>query len=218
MREAPFLCLSGRYKARMRVFGLLLPFVFAAPAWAAPALPWDQDRAALVATHTGVTAANAKSLEAALKHGARFFPNGAVAGGKQYVLTDGGTEEMLVNLAAAAESKKPGPGRVSLQTVANFYPDIALALARFYARSGRSADAIRVLDEGLSLSPSPEGAVGAHVAAMMAAKGRALTALRQVDQALDIYDQALGSHVLTDADRAMLKRGQAGARATVRAR
>ena len=60
----------------MRLLGILLVVAF--PALAAPLLPWDGDRAALRAAEAGVTAANAKTLEAALQHGARFFPNGAV--------------------------------------------------------------------------------------------------------------------------------------------
>lgn len=201
--------------AVMKVFAFLLFFALAAPASAAPALPWDQDRAALVADENlamDKLAARVPALEAALRHGARFFPNGAVVGGKQYVLTDGGTEEMLVNLAAAAESKKPGPGQVSLQPVANFYPQIALTLTKYYANASRWADVIRVIDTGLSLSPSPEGAVGAHVATMMDMKGRALVRLKKIDQALDLYRQARTSHVLTDADAIMLARGEAEAR------
>jgi tetratricopeptide (TPR) repeat protein len=177
-------------------------------AWAAPALPWDGDRAALMAAQAGVTAAKAETLEAALRHGARFFPNGAVRGGIQYVLADGGTETMLVQLAAAAESRKTSGGVMPVEPVENFYPGIALALARFYAAAGRPADAVRVLDAGLSLSPSPDGAVGAHVAAMMGMKAEALTAMGKFAEAADIYDQALASHVLGDADRRALTEGR----------
>ena len=198
----------------MKAFVLLL--LLAAPVLTATALPWDRDRAALTAAQHGVTAAEASALEAALKHGARFFPNGAVMDGRQYLLADGDTEVMLVKLAAAADIKRHGAGLMPVEPVTNFYPEIALALARFYAKAGRPADAVRVLDEGLSLSPSPEGAVGAHVAAMMAEKGASLVRLKKYDQALDIYDQALASHVLTDADRAMLKRGRAEAKAAAK--
>lgn len=179
-------------------------------------LPWDGDRAALAAAAKGVTSHKAAALETALKHGARFFPNGAVVGGRQYLLADGDTEVMLVRLAAAADIKRHGAGLMPVEPVPNFYPEIALTLARFYAGTGRPADAVRVLDQGLSLSPSPEGAVGAHVAAMMAEKGAALVRLKKYDQALDIYDQALASHVLSYGDRAMLKRGQANANAAAK--
>src|SRR5215475_11688726 len=98
----------------MKAAAVFFLFALAAPALAAPALPWDGDRAALAAADKGVSGRQVAALEAALRHGARFFPNGAVAGGKQYVLTDGDVEAMLVKMAAAAESKKPGPGQVAV--------------------------------------------------------------------------------------------------------
>ena len=191
------------------LFALLLAGWLAVPALAQPRLPWDGDRAAFHAAAAGVTKADERALEAALAHGARFFPNGAVVGGAQYVLADGDTEMMLVKLAAAADTRAHGAGLMTVKPVENFYPGIALALARHYVKAGRPADAVRVLDEGLALSPSPEGAVGAHVAAMMAEKGAALVALKKFAEAEAIYDQALASHVLGNADRLVLTQGRA---------
>jgi tetratricopeptide (TPR) repeat protein len=108
-------------------------------------------------------------------------------------------------LSAAA---KKTDGVTMVTAVLNPYALIGFELGSYYNEIGKSEDAIRVLDETLSLSPSPDGAVGAHVGELMNEKGVALGSLKRNSEALDIFEQALASHVLTAHDRALLDRGR----------
>lgn len=178
-----------------------------------PELPWGPDVATYLAAQPDLRAGSIKALaphvaefEAALAHGRQFFPDGATLDHHKYVMADGPTENLLVTLAAAA--KTPDGAATMVTVVPNIYPLISLELGSYYNQTGRPQDAVRVLDEGLALTPSPEGAVGAHAGAMMSEKGAALGALKHYPEALDVFDQALASHVLTARDRARLDRGK----------
>lgn len=203
---------------------LLLSAVFALPALAQlatppklppPDLPWAKDLALFAGTQPELLTGGVMALtphvaayEAALANGRQFFPDGATLDHRKYVMADGPTENLLVVLSAAAKHDSAPGAVVAVTAVANPYPLIGLQLGSYYNEIGKPEDAIRVLDEALSLSPSPDGAVGAHVGDLMSEKGAALDMLKRYSQALDIFDQALASHVLTAHDRARLDRGR----------
>jgi hypothetical protein len=177
-----------------------------------PALPWAGDMAMFQAAQPDLHAGGIKALaphvadfEAALVHGKPFFPDGATIDGHRYVMADGPTENLLVTLSAAA---KKADGVTTVSAVLNPYPLIGFELGSYYNEIGKPEDAIRVIDETLSLSPSPDGAVGARVGELMNEKGVALSALKRNSEALDIFEQALASHVLTAHERALLDRGR----------
>jgi tetratricopeptide (TPR) repeat protein len=150
-------------------------------------------------------ASHASDFEAALVNGNPFFPDGATVDGHKYVMADGPTENLLVTLSAAARKTD---GAAMVTAVPNVYPLIALELGSYYNEIGKPEDTIRVLNEGMSLTPSPESAVGAHAGEMMSEKGAALDSLKRYSEGLDVFDQALASHVLTPRDKARLDRGR----------
>jgi tetratricopeptide (TPR) repeat protein len=177
-----------------------------------PNLPWGKDVAMYLAAQSDLNAGGIKALaphvadfEAALVNGRQFFPDGVTVDGHRYVMADGPTENLLVTLSAAA---KKTDGVTMVTAVPNPYPLIAMELGSYFDEIGKPEDAVRVLDEGLALTPSPEGAVGAHAGEMMGEKGAALDALKRYVEGLAVFEQALASHVLTARDRARLDRGR----------
>lgn len=180
-----------------------------------PELPWAKDLAVLKEALPSFSGGRIAQLapyvpafETALTNGKAFFPAGVTVDGKTYVLVDGPTENVLAQIAAAVAAKKTGAPGTPTVAVANFYPLMALGLGSYYDETGKSEDAIRVLDEGLALSVDPQAALGAHAGGLMREKGFALANLKRFDEAMAVYDAALASKVVPATDRAGLQRGR----------
>jgi len=202
---------------------VLLGTALAAPLLAQPAppsaakrppLPWDPDVAMFVAAQPELQKASIRALaghvadfEAALKHGAQFFPDGVVVDGRRYVLADGHLESLAVALKGAIGDPKD-PAHLPVSVVPNVYPVIAMELGSYYNEMDRQEDGIRVLDQGLQLSPYPKEGLGAHVAEMIGEKGFALGSEKKLDEALATYQDGLKLKGVEPHDRARLERGE----------
>ncbi len=144
------------------------------------------------------------AIEAALA--AAPHTNGVEAGGQVIVLADG-SAQALVAMTMATQKDSPWAGR-SVSAVADPYPFLALLLGSYYDEIDRPAEALRVLDEGLSL-PSETGLFpGQMKPSLLTERGAALVALHDWPRALEAYEAGLALPNLRDANRAKLLRGR----------
>jgi tetratricopeptide (TPR) repeat protein len=116
-------------------------------------------------------------------------------------LTDGMADVLA---AMTAASTKGGGTCASVQAVENPYPMSALLLASYYNETGKSEDAVRVLDEGLGAS----GALSARRPDLISERGAALQALKRWPEALANYDGGLALGGLEPQAHARLLRGR----------
>lgn len=188
--------------------GLLLGWTLLLPAFASER-PWE-DAAALSATvhadlkSDGLLALeqHVPAIEAALDTAAALFAAPISDGAQTIVLTDGSAETLF---ALAAAAKSDGGDVIA---VGNPYPLLALYLGSFYVETGRPEDAVKVLSQGLNLSPVPSALMGATVPDLLAEQGVALARLSRWTESLATYDRGLLLSGLGDTMRAVLLRGR----------
>ena len=174
----------------------------------AAAQPWEKDQAFLTETEKAVqsggilaVAPRTAALEAALD-GAQFI---VVSGDTTYVLTDGPGEALIAMMTMATDKSRKGGKSVA---VANPYPAIALYLGSYYDEVGKSADALRVVDKGLTSSAVSDLKLGEHRPFLIAERGAALNALKRWADALANYDEGLAGEDLAPNIRAIMDRGR----------
>lgn len=179
-----------------------------------PPAPWVHAGDVLKATDEDVgkngirgIADHVADLEQALTDGRQVFAQPSAADGSSVVLTDGAAET-LIALAVASSDKRAGADKSRVSAIANPYPMISLFLGSYYNETGKFDDAVRVLDEGLSLSPSPDLRLGEHVPYLLGERGAAYAALRRWDDSLASYDEGLKIAAMPDSARARLFRGR----------
>jgi tetratricopeptide (TPR) repeat protein len=181
-----------------------------------PALPWDGARAVYDATTADLktaglrgVAAHVVDLERVLAEtGTSFSPSFTAKDGTVYLLTDG-TGEALVAMAAMAGDKTNAKHKSV--AIENPYPPISIYLASYYNETGKSEDALRVLDLGLAVPAAVQVSdlgLGAHTPLMMSERGASLMALKRWPDALANYDKALTISGLKGPVRAILLRGR----------
>jgi tetratricopeptide (TPR) repeat protein len=170
---------------------------------------WEHAASLLAATKADVQSANITAVE---RHRSdlEFALAGArdaivTAAAHNIVLTDGGAETIMA-LSSAALDKSKAPN--SIQALQNPYPSIALYLGSYYDEIGKPADAVRVLDLGLSTFSEPGVDLGAHIPILLGERGAALNILHRSSEALASYDRALAVPDQPDTDRARLQRGR----------
>ncbi|MES2253704.1 MAG: tetratricopeptide repeat protein [Pseudomonadota bacterium] len=175
-----------------------------------PPLPWDADAATLQAAlpdlkSGGITglASHVTAFEAALTNGKQFFPDGVTIDSRRYIPVDGRREGLLVALKATLTQSG---GAVT--AVGNPYPSISKLLGTYYDEIGKLEDGIRVLDEGLALSPDPEARAGALTVSLIGEKGFALAALKRYPESLAVYEQGIALNDVPPLERAILYRGK----------
>jgi tetratricopeptide (TPR) repeat protein len=129
-------------------------------------------------------------------------PKGKVS----YTLTDG-VGEALVAMSMAAEIDQ---NQKTTQAVAvqNPYPEISLYLGSYYNEVNQPADALRILDIGLSLSAVSGLDLGEHRADLIAERGAALSGLQRWSDMLTDYDDGLKIDDLDRLMRARMDRGR----------
>jgi len=206
---------------------ILLAFALAvaAPAWAQtsqppaqaplPSLPWDKDRALLQSVTPELRGGGIKALaphvaefEAALVNGKQYFPDGMLVDGRRYIPVDGRQEALMVVIKAALGVNRDSGTATQVTAVNNPYPAIGKLLATYYDEIGRMEDGIRVLDEGLALSPEPDAKAGQMVISLLGEKGFALAALKRYPDALAVYEQGIALKDTPPLERAILYRGK----------
>ena len=139
-------------------------------------------------------------LKKALAGAKSLFPGPTELGGTRYVLVEGKAEAT----AALARLGKGG----GVTAIDNPYPSIALILGSFYVETGKFADAVKVLDAGLALSPLPKDRLGFTVPGLISERGVALGQLKRWKEALANYDAGLGIAKMDKGQRALHNRGR----------
>ncbi len=135
------------------------------------------------------------------------------AGASDVVLTDGSTETLGALLIASAEKQKNGQ-QGSVAAVPNPYRAISFFLGAYYNEMGKQAEALRVLDAGLTLpgplaaGPLADSDLGEFVPPILSERGVALAALDRWQDSLDNFDRALKIKFLMDPARARMLRGR----------
>jgi hypothetical protein len=184
----------------------------ALPAAAVQARPWQAAQVVLDAAKADVDAKGIKGIASHVNElelslagatGAIFATH--PSSGPTYVLTDG-------------EAKTPDPMTAGTGTshvlavvrVPNPYPMIALLLGSYYDEIGKPDEAVRVLDEGLSLYElagyiSPNGE---HRSWLMLERSAAAMAQERFEDTLVIADSGLALSVSTDSIRAHFLRNK----------
>ncbi|HEY2068432.1 MAG TPA: tetratricopeptide repeat protein [Rhizomicrobium sp.] len=167
--------------------------------------PWTADTALLNNTEAAVqsggilaVASRVPQLEQALANAKPAYSNGVTT----YILADGPAETLI------ASAMKPAPGITETVVVQTPYPLISLYLASYYDETNRFADAVRVLDLGLSQGAVPGMALGEMRAPLLIERGEALNSLKRWDDALADFDQALKLSDVPDDLRAHMYRGR----------
>lgn len=193
---------------------IFLACLAAAPAGAEPTSaqqPWVEAETLLKAANADIAQGGIRALsprvdaiEAALTDAKAVFAATQPGDGPIYVLVDGPGETLAA--MAAAQKTANAPRRVL--AVPNPYPLLSLYLASYYNDVGRSEDALRILDLGLTLSPLPDLKLGSMLPHLYSERGAALEALKRWQDGLDDYDAGLKLADIKDADRARLYRGR----------
>ena len=178
-----------------------------------PAHPWEQDQALLDTVKKEVSQSGIRSvlshitqLESALAGAKSVYIVEEGTGPASYTLVDGPQEALVATTIATMGGE--GKDVVSAVSVESPYPTMSLYLGSYYNEVGRGADALRVLDRGLSLSAASEAGLGEHRASLIAEKGAALEALKRWPDVLADFDEGL---MITDIDgpmKALMKRGR----------
>lgn len=176
---------------------------------AVAARPWERAQGELDAALTDLRKRGLRSvgshlpaLESELSNAGAAYAAAGASGETTYVLVDGLTEA-LAGLLKEAEAKR--------KTVAvnSPYPSISFILASYYNEVGRPADAVRVLDAGLTLPQQVGDAeLGMHKPVLINERGVALGRLKRWPEALANYERGLALPALKDPDRARLLRGK----------
>lgn len=162
-----------------------------APAWAAQ--PWEDHLALLndalsdVQQH-GILAMerHVRDIEAALSGAPDLFENPVRDGKTTFILTDGQAE----TVAALADAAASGAGDTA--AVQNPYPLLSLYLGVYYVEVGRIDDAMRILDQGLTLSPLPDQLLGEYIPDLLSERGVALGQAHRLEEALASYERGIG--------------------------
>lgn len=199
--------------------GLLLALVLATPAWAltladVPPLPWKDDfileaKVSAPVRRDGIRAMApyVQDVEAALTRAAAFFPDGALAEGKRYMLVDGEGEIEIAQARARILATGDGTTGPAVP-LANPYALLGTELAVYYDEIGKLEDGLRVLNQTLALSPDPAALKGSMVAGLLIEKSFALTHLERYDEAMAVCEMALAIPTLSLKDRSRLYRGK----------
>ncbi len=167
----------------------------------AAGLAWERDSALISQTAGDVSRGGIKAvgphvgaLKKALAGARSLFPGP----NEGYILADGKAE-------AKTALTKLGNGNVAVD---NPYPAIALVLGSYYVETRKFADAVKVLEAGLALSPLPKDRLGGTVPELLAERGIALGQLKRWKEALASYDAALAIKSVEKRTRGMLHRGR----------
>jgi tetratricopeptide (TPR) repeat protein len=175
--------------------------------------PWVKAEAVLKATDADAraggirgVASHVADLEQALADGKQAFGPPTPGTGPIYVLTDGSAETLLALLSAAADASAGKKNR-DTHAIKNPYPLISVYLGSYYNEIGKHDDALRVLDEGMTLRSEPD-LLGETVPLLISERGATLEALRRWDDALADYDKGLTIAAMPDGSRARLFRGR----------
>jgi tetratricopeptide (TPR) repeat protein len=185
---------------RVFAFAALAALGMVTAAHADSATPWFDDQKLIEQTEADVQSGGIMAVERHrddLEHAlANAKPSIELAHQAGFYLTTGPAD----TIAAMMEASKSGK---SATAVANPYELISLYLGSYYDETGRSEDALRVLDAGLAISP-----LSVRRPALIAERGAALNALKRFDQSLADYDEGLKTAGL-DADmKARFERGR----------
>lgn len=178
-----------------------------------PAHPWEKDQALLktVRDETGSggimsVQTHVKDMENALS-GAKLTyvidePNGKVS----YTLTDSAAEALVAMTMATMDNHNQKMAQAV--AVQNPYPAIGLYLGSYYNEVGKPADALRVLDIGLSLSAISGLNLGDDRADLIAERGAALLGLQRWSDMLADYNDGLKIDDLDNLKKARMRRGR----------
>lgn len=122
-------------------------------------------------------------------------------------LSDGQTEATLVQLRLQMPPVEVAGRKVVI--VANPYPNAAFLLGSYFNEVKRPADALRVLDLGLSLPSVMAGeSHGETLPQIFAERAIALISLKRLPEALAGYESGLHLPHLTDKHRGRMLRGR----------
>jgi tetratricopeptide (TPR) repeat protein len=201
-------------------FLLIISGTFAAAAGLAaqtaapnPAHPWEKDQALQTIVQQEANSGRIMAVQSQVADmekalaGAKLNYEIDEAGGRiSYTLTDGDAEALIATTMAAMGDHDPKTTQAV--TVRNPYPGISLCLGSYYNEIGRSADALRVLDAGLALSPVSELSLGEHRAELIGERGAALVGLHRWSDVLADYDDGLKIDDLDKLAKARMDRGR----------
>ena len=173
-----------------------------------PAHPWERDQALLETIKKEVGSQGIRSvqshmteLESAIASAKLTYIIGEDRGLVSYTLVDGPEEAIVATMMATTDVSGKVVETVS---VANPYPAISFYLGSYYNEVGRAADALRVLDKGLSLSALSGADMGEHRPTLIAEKGAALSTLKRWQDALADYDEGLTTAGLDASVKALM--------------
>jgi len=173
-----------------------------------PSHPWEKDQALLKTVDAAYNSAGIKSvktyageLEQALAVATTSYLLDEPKGKVSYKLTDGRADTLNALLLGAID---PNHTEVELVAVNDPYPAISLYLGLYYDEINQPADALRVIDKGLSLSTES----GEHWAALIAERGAALAGLKRWSDVLKNFDEGLKVPHLDESMTARMYRGK----------
>lgn len=159
--------------------------------------PWEKDEALLQATIASVrkdgmkaVASHAADLEAAVARARSVFELAAQSDDKTDSAKDAGAADKPKNIVIP----EPNP-----------YPGIGFFLGSYYDQSGKTLDGLRIIEVTLDL---PGTSSNPHLVDLLIERGAAHTALKQWDNALISYEDALKLEGTAAGVRAYIYRGK----------
>ena len=178
----------------------------------ASATPWVDDLALINQTTAdiqtgGILAVEGhrEQLEKALAGAKHSIELAGAARPTSYVLTDGPTDTIVaLTLATTVKSS----GVTNTVAVQNPYPSISFYLGSYYDEVGKPQDALRVLDEGLTVSTLPDLDTGETRAVILLERGAALMALHRWQDVMQNEDRGLKMSDLDNKIKAHFYRGR----------